>query len=272
MEKDKRKKSGSNTLPIVLSVSNHNYVSYDEDYVAKDTEFRKMKEECLKRDSMVCRFCKFKSQPSRHKFTEVFHLDGNHKNNSLDNLATTCSLCHSCFHIDRVGTEGIPNGVLIFAPEFDQAQINHIVRTYFYAESYKESIKSTGKDMAQSDAKIHEITQGLLEACSGLYTALKGRATLCDELIGTSNPKALGSVLENLLNGGPEEQAIYEDRENRLFGVRLLTLPGPLMTKLAKTFGPPDGTYIAANVKMWSQIHAIKLSEIEKAEGRKKNV
>jgi intracellular multiplication protein IcmJ len=74
------------------------------------------------RDNHACRFC-------GHwiiGWQDVFHLDGDHDNWTVDNLVTACTLCHAAQHLGRVTVE--QELTLIWLPDVSQAALNCITR------------------------------------------------------------------------------------------------------------------------------------------------
>ena len=61
--------------------------------------WREARRRVLERDSNSCVRCGF----SAPKFMEAHHLEGRNKDDSLENLAVHCPLCHSCMHIGFSG-------------------------------------------------------------------------------------------------------------------------------------------------------------------------
>lgn len=59
----------------------------------------------------------------------IHHKDGDHRNNTPENFAIRCPMCHMCEHIGYVGTQRM--GVIVYVPEIEQAQLNLLqVATY----------------------------------------------------------------------------------------------------------------------------------------------
>jgi intracellular multiplication protein IcmJ len=116
---------------IKLSVKRSMFRSDDPEKDMADSEFKKIRPDVLKRDNHECQFCGFRAE----KYQEVHHLDDDHSNNSMENLVTTCALCHANHHL---GFSGIKNrGTLIYLnPDWgmSQAAINNITRLLWVSE------------------------------------------------------------------------------------------------------------------------------------------
>jgi endogenous inhibitor of DNA gyrase (YacG/DUF329 family) len=63
-----------------------------EPYTPEFDEELKLK--VLKRDNFRCQICGVFKNKSRNNYLQIHHIDGNKKNNSLDNLISLCPRCH----------------------------------------------------------------------------------------------------------------------------------------------------------------------------------
>lgn len=178
---------------IVLSVKRSSFRSDDAFSVDHDKEFQKVRNKILARDKNSCQFCGFFSD----KFQEVHHIDDDHSNNSLDNLITTCSLCHMCHHISFAGLKDM--GTLIYLDPKEgitQAEINSLCRTlWMMEESKNEQVKSVAIEV---------------------YFRLYYRSTQIKARLGDSNPMTLGEYLMSLSDDD------YNNRREMLSGIYLL--------------------------------------------------
>ena len=156
------------------------------------TAMKEARAKVFSRDGNACRFCGFKAQ----KWQEVHHLDDDHSNMTLSNLATACAFCHQCFHLGLAGSTA--GGTLIWLPEISQVDLNHLARALFVA-------------MRDEKGKIHA-------AASGLYMSLESRGVFMEQHFspGASNPGILGQAF---LKMKPE---VYEGRAEFLKNIRLL--------------------------------------------------
>lgn len=117
---------------IILSVKRSVFRVDDPNSEASNSEFKKVRESVLKRDNYTCQYCSLRAM----KFQEIHHLDDNHANNEMNNLITTCSLCHMCNHIAFAGLNKM--GQLIYLnPELNisQASLNAFMRQLWIAEN-----------------------------------------------------------------------------------------------------------------------------------------
>ncbi len=181
---------------IVLSVKRKDFRGDSLFPLDNKSQFEKMRPVALERDNYTCQYCDFYSR----KYQEIHHLDDDHNNNSIDNLVTTCSLCHMCHHIGFAGVKS--KGILIYIhPEnnlgITQAKINNLVRSLWIAQSNKN-------DKA-----------GTIQALDYLKRFEKLRVS-ADKHLGSCDPIVLGNFLKELT----EEK--YDKRNDILKGIYLL--------------------------------------------------
>tara|TARA_B100000749_G_C18446024_1_gene474283 strand:- start:1361 stop:2092 length:732 start_codon:yes stop_codon:yes gene_type:complete len=182
---------------ITLSIKRGAFRGDSPDPVESIADYKLIRPQVLERDIKQCQFCDFHAD----KYQEVHHLDDNHENNAIDNLATACSLCHMCFHIGFAGIK--QRGVLIYCeegrhiPHF-QARLNNLVRVLWACTS------SSNKKLAVN--------------ATDYLKRLENMRTGASEYIGTSDPIFLGNYLSDL------EEEEYEKRKDVLDGIFLLPL------------------------------------------------
>lgn len=85
-----------------------------------DKEFQRLRHVILDACGGRCEFCGLASG----RYQEVHHGDDDHRNNKRENLFGSCPLCHQVFHIGLAGMR--EGGLIIYAPELTQAEINQI--------------------------------------------------------------------------------------------------------------------------------------------------
>lgn len=151
-----------------------------------------LKQKILARDKHTCHFCDFKSE----KYQEVIALNGNYKNIEADNLATACIFCHQCFDLEKVSV--MRSGVLIWLPEIEQTELNHIARAIYVARISQGSMADTAKKALET---------------------LMGRREDAKTRLHTDDPQVMAMVMRDFL--GPKQYAL---REKKLEGVRLFPL------------------------------------------------
>ena len=129
--------SARGLLSLVLGIKRRLIRSNDKKATENEALHQKNRQPALEASQFKCVHCAFRSL----QFNEVFHLDGNHHNNKLSNLAGTCPLCHGYCHIGEPAKNGIPQGLfeghfgsaaaLIRVPDADaipSRDMNHALR------------------------------------------------------------------------------------------------------------------------------------------------
>lgn len=129
--------------------------------------------QALMRDENTCQFCGFRSV---HGMVP-YHLDDDHENNTLDNVATSCAMCHMMQHLGFVLDERI--GYLIYLPELSQAELNNLIRTIHLYQRF--NIPSSFLNYVENCHDLlmerEQIAKKLLDASeSGLATL---KASVC---------------------------------------------------------------------------------------------
>ncbi len=107
---------------------------------AKSSEWRKLRQKALLRSNFTCRYCNLRSQ----KWMICDHIDGDARNNSLDNLGINCPICdllrHCGFNSSRL---------LLLKSELDQTEI--VFKTQEYWKKFRKIPKPNEID---PDAKF----------------------------------------------------------------------------------------------------------------------
>ena len=154
------------------------------------------------RDAHGCRFCGH----CTIGWQDVFHLDGDHENWTVDNLVTACTLCHAAQHLGRV-TVG-QELTLIWLPDVSQAALNCIVRRiHLTLYAHGEPAHMTEPPRSE-ECRVH--------AAIRAYQALAAEAATLEGRIHTSNPRDLGAALLDLAG------ADRERLRSAMGGIRLL--------------------------------------------------
>lgn len=137
-----------------------------------DEAFRPLEKRVFERDNHTCQFCGFQA----HEYQDVVNLDGNYRNNKLENLATACCFCSQCLFLEAVGLDEMGGGQLIYLPEISQADLNSFCHVLFCA---------LGNGTAYEDT------------AQSLYRTFKFRSQIIEEKFGegSSNPAMLGQML-----------------------------------------------------------------------------
>jgi len=96
------------TFPnLTIGVKRRLYRRDDVQSTKFDAVFQAVRGAVLKKNQYRCVFCGARSASA----SEVHHLDDNHRNNQLENLATVCKLCHPYHHIGQASLPGQEKGL-----------------------------------------------------------------------------------------------------------------------------------------------------------------
>lgn len=183
-------------LPIRLTARRGNWQRFMARRMPTNKAFLAIKEKVLTRDDFTCRYCGFQSK----RFQEVVNIDHNYSNNSLNNLATACTLCYQCFFLDCVGMDGRSGATVIHMPEVTQADLNHFCRALFCSLLRDPPYK------------------GKLQA---VYMSLQDRGQTVDTLLGPNShePVVFGQTLiDSQLNENQLSHSLFT--ELRLLPIR----------------------------------------------------
>ncbi len=152
-----------------------------------------------------CRFCGFDAAG----WQEPFHLDGDHANAALDNIAAACPLCHLCQHMDRPTIPG--EAVLIWLPEVSQGAVIALARRiHLVLRAHDEPPHMERGRPVRNDAP--------LKAAWAAQLALRERAKPAEHRLGTSSPLDFAAALLGL------SPAARKRGDALLQGLRLLPL------------------------------------------------
>lgn len=231
-------------IPLILSVKAENWRMHDASSQQSDAEFKHVRLRALERDNYTCQACGFRNPT----WQEVHHVDDNHANNELSNLATLCPFCHMVQHIGLAGYSG--EAVLAFIPEISQADLHHLVRTILYGKDWA----NTAAKGRNADIDTIRTSREVREAAEALEADLRARVVESERVLGTSSPLELANILQRVANDRPES---YARRGDFLLGIRLLPLgtrrdeSGDVMAKMIASWSQTGGAYAGFNPRSW---------------------
>lgn len=176
-----------------------------------DAEFAEARRTVLVRDEYKCRYCRFLSPPSKEaqSWQEVHHVDGDHKRQDHENLATVCPLCHGYFHVGLLGIRGAARFVLL--PEMTPEAFNHVQRGMWLLAESVESPATSLPESVCADAR---------ELITEFNILMANRSIALESMLGaqTAEPAFLGGIMRSV---DEEDYALISNAFHKS-GVRLL--------------------------------------------------
>ncbi|WP_125428885.1 hypothetical protein [Stenotrophomonas maltophilia] len=137
---------------------------------------------------------------------ELTHLDGDHSNDRLENLAPICRLCHWSLHLDLIVRKNSSEpGVLIYLPELEQFELNQLL---YAIGAYECEASEPGGPQERIGWK--------------LYGKLEGRSAVLEGDSATGERAGLSKIhsVVRLLQDVKDER--YATRSEWLHGCRYL--------------------------------------------------
>lgn len=180
-----------------------------------DKRFLPVKKRVLARDDFTCQYCGFQAK----EYQDVVNIDGNYRNNKLENMITACCFCSQCLFLQAVGLDDMGGGQLIYLPEISQGELNSFCHVLFCAMG-----NSTGYQ----------------DSATAIYRSLKFRSQLVENKFGpgTSSPSVMGQVIieHRGRNKGQDVDVLSEIRllpSNTKFRVQLEAWAAAALKELA---------------------------------------
>lgn len=159
-----------------------------------DEAFATFSKRVLIRDGHSCQYCGFKAE----KFQEVVNIDGNYRNNKLNNLATACVFCAQCFFLEAVGKSDFGGGTLIYLPEMSQEELNALCHVLF-------TMMSSGNSADDLTAK-------------NTYRSLRLRSQVIEQDLaeGLSSPALYGHLLIDAQIDPKQKHAVNKELSTKI--------------------------------------------------------
>lgn len=159
-----------------------------------DQAFKTFAERAFKRDHYTCQYCHFQAE----QFQEVINLDGNYRNNRIQNLVTACCFCAQCFFLEAVGKSDFGGGTLIYLPEVGQAELNALCHVLF-------TVMASGNNIDDINAK-------------NTYRGLRLRSQVVEQELGEgfSSPSLYGHLLIDAQSNPAHKQAVNKELSKKL--------------------------------------------------------
>lgn len=186
-----------------------------------------------------CYFCDF--QFGHWDGFEVHHLDGDHSNESTENVVPICFLCHLAFHLDLISRRwpsvGGDVGRIIRCPELSQQELNQLLYALFLSAAHAR--KSDDNDAGRLAWSV--------------YNRLNARGDAAEQEGGRTVRPSLSKVhvVVRLLQDASETR--YLERDAWLSGLRYLP-PFEPMVQLAAHWVKDGAAFSKLPPASWSQL------------------
>lgn len=199
-----------------------------------------------------CYFCDF-SFGSWDGF-EVHNLDGDHTNQTQDNLVPVCELCHLPFHLDLLGRkwpgDKVSRGKIIYLPEMSQVELNNLLQAVFFSMAMQTdagiSVKPEEADKGVQSLGAHIV-----------YNRLHNRSKYVEcnslgEVIrpALSDPYVLSKVLVDM------DDETYGQRAELLKGFRYLA-PSEHFVRQAQFWNANGSAFSRLDLASWKGIAGV---------------
>ena len=138
---------------------------------------------------------------------ELFHLNDDHDDNNIANLAGSCPLCHLPQHLNRPTIDD--EAVLIWVPEMTQRAIIGLARAA-HLTLFRDGLSPA------ADRPPGERSSRAAKAAYVTLQTLRGRGKAAAQRLGSCSPRTLGAALIAL---SPQD---YARRSAHLGGIHLL--------------------------------------------------
>jgi intracellular multiplication protein IcmJ len=197
----------------------------------------------LERDAYACRCCGFQSK----KFQNVVSSNLLPNQDDVDGeFITVCSFCELTMTMERAGITG--SGYIIWLPELNQAQLNHVMRSLYIAKrSDDEKLKN---------AAIRTID------------VLTLRRSEAKKRLGTDDPLIFATACHELVSLDQ-----YKNRKSKLEGLRFLPFDRhfvrqkgkeiDVFNRMVEYWTSFEGPYAKLPVSEWTKLFEEVFSQVE---------
>ncbi|HLF66772.1 MAG TPA: type IVB secretion system protein IcmJDotN [Gammaproteobacteria bacterium] len=157
-------------MPLKLSATPGSWALFSAR--RSDKAFERFRQKILERDQNTCQYCGFQA----NEFQEIVNLDGDYRNNKMDNMVIACCFCTQCHFLEAVGRNQYGGGTLIYLPDMTQEELDGLCHVLFCAIANATAYR----DDAQA-----------------IYRNLKLRSQELEQHLGEgmSNPALLGQMM-----------------------------------------------------------------------------
>ncbi|MBF4374371.1 HNH endonuclease [Vibrio anguillarum] len=176
----------------------------------------------------------------------IHHKDGDHSNNAPSNFSIRCRLCHLCEHLGFVGQNNL--GVVVYAPNLTQAQLNALQILVFSVRSLIGDTKKHSSDYEQ----LKPIHQQL----DMLYRNLQSTSATVSRIYNTCDPLHFANAFLAM-----SEDDYQKRSETNYSGLRLLFNHASVEKEIEywkqEMFQPDNKTKPQTHPSMWQSLFTI---------------
>ena len=142
-------------VPLKFHIKGGNWSHYHQRI--KSNNYQKIKEIILSGSQNQCAYCGYASIKNN-----IVNKNFNYKDNSKQNIIAACSLCTQCVLLDGFGQDSAFGGTIIFLPELEQIQLNHLIRSIYAGFERQASYKSRLADLLITFEERKEYVEKIL--------------------------------------------------------------------------------------------------------------
>jgi intracellular multiplication protein IcmJ len=127
-------------IPLKFHIKAGNWNYYYQRTQSRNYE--KIKEIVLAAHGNQCAYCGYVSQKNN-----IVNKNFNYRDNARENIIPACTICTQCVLMDGFGQDPLFGGIIVFLPELEQVQLNHLLRTVYAGFEKQASYKSRLSDL-----------------------------------------------------------------------------------------------------------------------------
>lgn len=174
---------------------------------------------------------------------EVHHLDGDHGNDSPDNVVPICLLCHIPWHLDLVVQSWANDpGRIIFLPELSQQELNTLLYALFFHS--EATIDKSPENKVVEEAE---------RVAAAVYERLASRDLDVEQVHGQAVRPGLSKVQGMVRTLQSLEPAEYSQRAELFDGCRYLPPWAPMLA-IAPSLAVNGAMFNRLQIDSWSAV------------------
>lgn len=205
---------------------------------------RSIIQKVFERDAYTCQYCGWQDE----QYQEIHHLNHDHEDMRLENLVTSCTMCHRNFHINMLMLHRAAH--LIYLPEISQIELNTMLKALFSAQYHSRLNPSNNNYKYAFDLIFENMLLG-------------NRAALATNIFRYKDVSPMAQLAQILIDLQRESPTEYKNRHTWLKDFRLLHTPESMAVQVAHWAGLMDKQQVG--FLSWDNYGASFLSRVEKS-------